>query len=47
MRGLVLPALVQAARRASQQSLKIIRWLSRSLRDKLTEHAALTLLRTL
>ena len=47
MKGLVLPALVQAAKRASQHSLKFIRWLRRSLRDKLTEHAALPLLRTL
>ncbi len=47
MKGLVLPALVQAAKRASQHSLKFIRWLRRSLRDKLTEHAALPLLRAL
>jgi len=47
MKGLVLPALVQAAKKASQHSLKFIRWLRRSLRDKLTEHAALPLLRTL
>ncbi len=46
-KGRVLPALVQAARRASQHSLKFIRWLRRSLRDKLTEHAALFHLRAL
>ena len=43
----MLPALVQAARRATQHSLKFIRWLRHSLRDKLTEHTALPLLRTL
>ena len=46
-KGLVLPALVQAAKRASQHSLKFIRCLRRSLRDKLTEHAALLQLRAL
>ncbi len=43
----MLPALVQAARRASQQRLKFIRWIRRSLRDKLTEQATLPNLRTL
>jgi len=40
-------AFVQSARRASQHSLKFIRWLRRSLRDQFTEHAALPLLRAL
>ena len=50
MKGLMLPTLVQAARRASQHSLKSIRRLRRlrrSLREKLTKHAALFHLRTL
>lgn len=49
MEGLrdVARAFVQSARRASQHGLKFIRWLRRALRDPLTEHTALPLLRAL
>lgn len=39
--GWPLPALVLQARRATQRSVKFIRWLRHALREKLTEAAAL------
>lgn len=45
--GRALSTLVTAARRASQHSLKFVRWLRQSLRDRLTEDTAVPRLRTL
>lgn len=45
--GWPLPALVLQARRASQRSVKFIRWLRHALREKLTEAAAVSRLRQL
>ncbi len=42
-----LPSLVVAARRATQRSVKFIRWLRQSLRDQLTEAAAVLRLKLL
>jgi hypothetical protein len=45
--GWPLPALVLQARRATQRSVKFIRWLRYALREKLTEAAAVSRLRQL